>query len=465
MKKNLLSTWLLLLAPTLFAQNITGAWNGLLKVSGIQLRLVFHIEKSETGFTATMDSPDQKALDIPVTSVTFEDPNLHIVIKNAGIDYSGVLESGMVKGVFKQGGQAFPMDLSREAIEIVKPRRSQEPQSPFPYKQEDIVFKNEADQIQLAGTLTLPDHGGKFPAVVLISGSGPQNRNEELMGHKPFLVLSDYLTRQGIAVLRYDDRGTAQSKGSFGTSTSADFSKDAEAAFQYLQGRSEIDPTRIGFIGHSEGGIIAPMVAARRPEVAFIALLAGTGIPGDQLLLLQQELIAKASGVNAADIEKMIAFNRQTMRLVAEVPQPDSLKKALTTYIQQCFAQKGTIDLPENMSEAQFTQLNVRQLTSPWMRFFIPYDPAPTLERVHCPVLALNGEKDLQVPPQVNLVAIQKALEKAGNSAVTIRQFQGLNHLFQECTTGDPAEYESIEQTMAPIVMDTLATWILALGK
>ena len=312
-----------------FGQEITGQWNGVLKVQGIQLRIVFNIAKTDKGYSSTMDSPDQGAKGIPVTATTFENSRFRIDMANLRIEYNGELKDKKIVGIFKQNGMEFPMDLTRGIIEKEVVRRSQEPAKPYPYYSEEITFQNNKDKILLAGTLTLPKKEGSFPVVILITGSGPQNRDEELMGHKPFLVLSDYLTRNGIAVLRYDDRGVAQSKGDFKTATTVDFASDAESAIAYLKTRREIDSKKIGLIGHSEGGIIAPMVASQSKEVNFIVLLAGTGIRGDKLLLLQQELIAKASGTAESKIKHLKEINSKAFEIVLKSKSTETLKEDL----------------------------------------------------------------------------------------------------------------------------------------
>ena len=448
-----------------FGQGITGQWNGILKVQGIQLRIVFNIAKTDKGYSSTMDSPDQGAKGIPVTATTFENSRLRIDMANLRIEYNGELKDKKIVGIFKQNGMEFPMDLTRGIIEKEVVRRSQEPAKPYPYYSEEITFQNNKDKILLAGTLTLPKKEGSFPAVILVTGSGPQNRDEELMGHKPFLVLSDYLTRNGIAVLRYDDRGVAQSKGDFKTATTVDFASDAESAIAYLKTRREIDSKKIGLIGHSEGGIIVPMVASQSKEVNFIVLLAGTGIRGDKLLLLQQELIAEASGTAESKIKHLKEINSKAFEIVLKSKSTETLKEDLVKYLKETERNNPDDSLPKGMTEEKFISLQVAQITNPWMLYFIKYDPAKALEKVKCPVLAVNGEKDLQVPAKENLPAIEKALKKGGNRNVTIREFSGLNHLFQECKTGSPAEYAGIEQTFSPVVMEDVAKWILQTTK
>ena len=291
-----LGLWLMALSTSgLIAQEeITGEWNGLLKVQGMQLRLVFHIEQTANGYSATMDSPDQGAEGIPVSSISFQDSQLKLAVTPLGITYEGVMDTDRnVKGTFKQAGQSFPLDLSKEFQEKEVLRRPQEPKEPLPYDSEEVSIES-VEGVTLSGTLTQPKSGGVSTVAVLISGSGPQDRDEAFMGHKPFLVLADHLTRQGIAVLRYDDRGTAKSSGSFGKATSEDFAEDVKYVIKYLLENHEYN--KIGLIGHSEGGLIAPLVASESTEVNFIVLLAGPGFPGDEILLKQNELLSKDNG-------------------------------------------------------------------------------------------------------------------------------------------------------------------------
>lgn len=427
----------------------------------IQLRLVFHILHSEAGYTATMDSPDQGAKGIPVTSVSYKNATLKLSLASLGVEYEGALGAdGSISGTFRQMGQSFPLNLSRQTAEAVKPARPQEPVKPYPYHEEEVFFENREDSVTLAGTLTLPRKNGLFPAVVLVSGSGAQNRDEELFGHKPFLVIADYLTRNGIAVLRVDDRGVAASTGSFATATSYDFSKDVEAAVKYLKTRKEIDKAKIGLAGHSEGGIVAPMVAARSKDVAFIILLAGVGIRGDQLLLLQQSLIAQASGMGEKDRKLAGEINEGAFSIIQKSTNTEELKIALTDYFNQAIKDIPDTEISKKIYNESFIATSINHLTSPWMQYFIKCDPAPTLEKVKCPVLAVNGAKDLQVPAKVNLEAIRAALTKGGNKRVTTKEFSGLNHLFQECQTGLPVEYTAVEQTFSPAVLNEMLTWI-----
>jgi pimeloyl-ACP methyl ester carboxylesterase len=450
----------LLTSFTVTAQDITGKWNGALKIQGTQLRLAFNVTKSNDGYSATMDSPDQRVADIPVTNTTFENSKIKFEIANAGIVYIGELIDNEIVGTFKQSGQEFPLNLSKKVIEKEAPKRPQTPLKPYPYHSEEVTFQNTKANISLSGTLTLPTKEGNFPVVILITGSGPQTRDEEIFGHKAFLVLSDYLTKNGIAVLRYDDRGIGQSTGDFKSATSADFATDVESAIAYLKTRNEINKKKIGLIGHSEGGLIAPIVAAKSKDVAFIALLAGTGIQGDQILLLQQKLIAKASGASDEEVQKTEAENTKAYEIIKQATSIEQLKIDLTNYYKQAFKEKPNADKPDGMSDDEFINLLVEVYATPWMQYLMKYNPAPTLEKVKCPVLAINGAKDLQVPPKENLEGIKKAVTKGGNKKVTTIELPNLNHLFQECTTGSPDEYGTIEQTFSPTALTVVLNWI-----
>jgi len=462
MKKNLIISMLLISASLVFGQDITGDWNGALKVQSMQLRLVFHITKNASVYSATMDSPDQGAKDIPMSKAQYENGILTIEMAAAQIEYTGKLDStGMVVGIFKQSGQTFPMNLTRKAIEKVELKRPQEPVKPYPYYSEEVTFQNTKADITLAGTLTLPAKTGNYPVVVLITGSGPQNRDEELMGHKPFLVLSDYLTRHGIGVLRYDDRGINASKGDFGKATSFDFATDVESAVNYLRTRNDIDKKHIGLIGHSEGGIIAPMVAVQDKRISFIVLMAGTGISGGDILLLQQGLIGRASGMKEEELKTTNELNTHIYKLMNEIQNTDTLKLKITDYLMAKSKELPDLNIPQGSTVNDYIDIVIKQTLSPWMLAFIRYNPAAMLEKVKCPVLAINGDKDMQVPSKVNIPAIENALKKGGNKLSTCQELPGLNHLFQECKTGLPKEYVEIEQTIAPIALETMTNWIL----
>jgi fermentation-respiration switch protein FrsA (DUF1100 family) len=431
--------------------DIDGAWMGTLDTGAMKLRVVFHIVNTEDGLTATMDSLDQGMKGMPITSVTRAGTTLKIEAKSMGGLFEGKIAADLssIDGNWSQGGGTIPLVLKpvKDQAEL-ELKRPQNPVKPYPYRDEDVSYDNHLQHVTLAATLTVPQGKGPFPAVLLITGSGPQDRDESLLGHKPFLVLSDYLTRHGIAVLRADDRGTAKSTGDFATATTADFATDAEAGIAYLKTRSEVDPHKMGLIGHSEGGVIAPMIAARNKDVAFIVMMAGTGVPGDQILIAQGEAIQIASGKSPEEAARGTAKRREMFALV-ETEKDDAVLK---TELKE----KMAGDVPDAQVGMQ-----IKQITSPWFRYFLTYDPAPALRKVTCPVLAINGALDTQVPPKLNLPIIRKTLEEGGNKHFEIDELPGLNHLFQTAKTGSPAEYAQIEETMSPVALDKMATWIL----
>ncbi|MCU0645580.1 MAG: alpha/beta fold hydrolase, partial [bacterium] len=403
---------------------VIGNWQGVLKVPGGELRIIFKISQNEDGtLKAAMDSPDQGASDIPVSAVTFENDSLHMESSMIRGRYDGQIQADAqtIKGAWKQSGMTFPLDIQR--IDAVpKLNRPQEPKPPFPYLEEEVTVPNKTAEIELSGTFTKPNSGGPFPAVILISGSGPQDRDEAIFGHRPFFVAADHLTRQGIAVLRMDDRGVGKSKGDFSKATSKDFASDVMAGIDYLRTRKDIDPKRIGLIGHSEGGIIAPMVAAQSQDVAFIVLMAGTGFTGEEILYLQAALIAKANGATDSDIAENRAGQEKIFKILKEETTDSMLVTKLKNVMQESY---------DNLSEEQqkaigeadpYINAQIKQLTSLWFRFFLTYDPIPALKQVKCPVLAINGELDLQVPPKENLAAIEAALQAGGNKNYTIKE-------------------------------------------
>ena len=453
MKKTVLIIIIFLTSLSINAQDISGNWNGILKVQGTELRLVFNISKIDAGYSSTMDSPDQGAKGIPVTTTSFENSILKIEILNAGIKYEGTLDADDVfNGTFKQGGFSIPMILNKGEIEKEILNRPQEPTEPYPYYSEEVSFTNTIDSITLSGTLTLPKKEGTFPAVILISGSGPQNRDEEILGHKPFLVLSDFLTKNGIAVLRFDDRGIAKSTGDFNNATTFDFAKDVESAIVYLQKRKEINKDKIGLIGHSEGGVIAPIIASKNTAIDFIVLMAGSTLRGDKLLLLQKYKIELQMGIN-----KLLVENNQKIFagayeiILNERIENEKLPDTLSNY----FISKYGNALPENQKIAL-----INQLTDPWMINFIRLDPAIYLEKVTCPMLAINGSKDIQVPSKENLEIIENIFKNSKNTKVKVNELENLNHLFQECETGAIDEYKTIEQTISPIALNEILDWI-----
>ena len=432
-------------------QDIDGTWQGALDTGAGTLRVVVHLSSTKDGFTATMDSPDQGASGLPVSLVKRDGSAFTLELKALGVKFDGAISKDLstIEGTFTQGGASLPLVLKRgTAAAAAPPRRPQNPVKPYPYREEDVTYENQAAGIRLAGTLTIPQGKGPFPAVALITGSGPQDRDETLMNHKPFLVLSDYLTRRGLAVLRTDDRGVAKSGGVFATATTADFSTDTEAAVAYLKTRPEVDARKIGLIGHSEGGDIAPMVAARNKDVGFIVMMAGSGVPGDQMIVAQVVAGNEAAGMSHDQALQAGQMQRKILDLVEQEKDETVLKQKLRDL------------LGPGMQDAQFETV-YRQLTSAWYRYFLTHDPAPALRKLTCPVLAINGSKDTQVPPQQNLPAIRKALEEGGNKHFEAVELPGLNHLFQTAKTGAVAEYAQIEETISPVALEKIGNWLV----
>ncbi len=442
---------------------IEGIWQGVIEAGSVELRIVFHLSAEEDGsLTAAMDSPDQGVEGIPVAAVTFEGDSLRIDVAVAAGVFEGLFDSGeqMIRGEWKQAGMTFPLELVR-ITEVEKLSRPQEPEEPYPYASEEVSYANEGAGVTIAGTITYPREGGPFPAVLLISGSGPQDKNETVMGHKPFLVLSDYLTRRGIAVLRVDDRGVGGSTGDFSTSTSKDFADDVLAGIDFLSGRPEVDGGRIGLAGHSEGGIIAPMAAVWSEDVAFIVLMAGTGMNGSEILLVQNELILQANGVEEGLMQRYIGMLRLEHGILAEESDDEAARERLDGLVAEYEANFSAEEMEKLGINAEALGERANVYLSPWFRFFMRYDPAPMLERVECPVLAIGGEKDLQVEPNGNLAAIESALAAGGNPEYKVLELPGLNHLFQSCETGSPNEYATIEETISPSALEVIGDWIL----
>jgi fermentation-respiration switch protein FrsA (DUF1100 family) len=465
MKKYFIVLVILLGLTQLFSQpkDLTGIWAGKLSLpNSLELAIVFNLSKDDSGkYTSTLDSPDQGAMGIPTESTIITGDSILIKIPMVQGFYTGKIfyDEMKIEGKWSQGGMS--LDLTVNKVEKLEGRnRPQEPKEPFPYNSEEVLFENEIDDVVLAGTLTYPKEGNNFPAVVMISGSGGQDRNEEILGHKPFLVISDYLTQNGIAVLRFDDRGIAQSTGDHSKATSEDFAKDVLSAVEFLKERKEIDKTKIGLIGHSEGGIIAPLAAVQSADVAFIIMMAGLGIPGDSILYLQGELIQRAEGTSEEEIQKSVKSQREIFSIVKDSNddkklETDLKEKFYSEYSKMTEEEKSKLGDPEVYINAQ-----IKTIASPWFKYFLRFDPVPVLEKVKCPVLAINGEKDLQVPPKENLSAIESALKKGGNKNFEVKMLPGLNHLFQTSTTGAISEYGKNEETISPTTLKIMLDWI-----
>ncbi|MGI4788725.1 MAG: alpha/beta hydrolase family protein [Janthinobacterium lividum] len=446
------------------APSVTGDWSGSLQAGKSVLRLVFHFTpKADGTLTATVDSLDQGALGIPFSTARITGSAVHLDAAGIGAGFDGTLDASgkIITGHWLQSGNSLPLTLTK-TDHAPAMDRPQEPKPPFPYAVQDVTFPGGAPGVTLAGTLTLPQGVGPFPVTVLISGSGPNDRDETVLGHKPFLLLADTLTRRGIAVLRYDKRGVGKSTGSYALATSADFALDAGAAVAYLKTQSAIDPKRIGLLGHSEGGLIAPLVASRRPDIAFVVLLAAPGLAGEKILLAQSALIGKAEGANTAQIAQDAALQKQLFAIAERETDPVVIQAKAQAAVLKEVAALSPADKAQISDPVSYAKMQSKPISTPWFRFFLAYDPLPALRKTHCPVLALDGSKDLLVPPAEDLALIEKASAAGGNTQVTVKELPNLNHLFQTCETGSPSEYAKITETMAPIVLTTISDWIAA---
>ena len=471
MKKTCFASLLILsvlVSPTVEAQNsidkksLTGSWLGKIAAGAIELRVIFNLSLVEKdSLVATLDSPDQGARGIKLGPVTYTGDTFKISAGALLAEYNGTIKNDtLIEGIWKQAGTSNILNLVKLKVPFAR-NRPQEPKPPFSYESEDVTFTNEEFNIILAGTLTIPLGAGPFPAVIMITGSGPQNRNEELMGHKPFMVIADYLSRNGIAVLRYDDRGVGRSQGNYTASTSADLSTDTEAAFNYLKNRARINPEAIGLIGHSEGGLIAPLVATSNKNISFIVSLAGPGVTGEQIINHQVIDISRASGVSEKEINESVSINKKLFAVLKKESDNNKASEKMTAQYKQMMEKKKSTpeDTDKALKQIQ-ASLNPTGLT--WLRYFIMTDPVDFWRKVRCPVLAMNGEKDLQVAADENLSAIEKALKSSGNNTVKTVKLPGLNHIFQHCMTGLPSEYSTIEETFSPEVLRIMTDWILA---
>ena len=418
MKKSIILVLFALVAMTGRAQvnpttTLLGSWSGKLKIGTMSLTIVLHLEQADDYVKVSLDSPDQGARGIPAYKEYLSDDSVAVKVESLGVTYRAKLKDGRLDGKFTQRGFTIPLEMTKGVPEVKRP---QMPQPPYPYETEEVTFRNERDSATLAGTLTWPvgydKKTKKKPVVVLfVTGSGQENRDEEIFGHKPFFVIADYLARQGIASLRYDDRATGKSVGGdVVNATSEDFARDAEAGLDFLRNMKTF--SKVGIIGHSEGGLIAFILGAQK-KTDFIVSLAGPGVKGDTLSVVQSNRMLELSGVDPQLTVKM------TVKKLRQDPQFQKLR---------------------------------------WYQWFFDYDPSDNIRKTRCPVFALNGDHDCQVISSQNLTAIKQLLPKSKKNL--IKEYPGLNHLFQHCTTGLLTEYGQIEETISPEVLSDIAAWM-----
>lgn len=426
----------------------------------LDVALVFTTE--DTGLTATIDIPQEGVNGLALNNVRYDPPSVYFAIDAAGLsaDFEGTVRADTISGQFAQGGVTGSFELERIEAAADLPA----PGGPVRYREKELTFRN--GDITLAGTLTLPAGSGPHPAVVLITGSGPQNRDEEIFGFRIFEVIAEHLSRQGVAVFRYDDRGVGGSTGNIDQATSRDFAGDVVAAVDLLISREDINSGQIGLLGHSEGGIVAAMAALRSESVSFLILMATTGVPGHEVLQAQLELIAPTQSMSQQELEERLEVQRRSFEAARSGEGFEELEADLRRQVLRSLE-----DLPEEerraiTDEEEFVetrvQIALQAMQTPWFKFFLDYDPAVTLRRVTVPVLAVFGGRDLQVPPEVNRPEIEQALALAGNQDVTSVTFPRANHLFQEAGTGSPSEYPTLDKRFVPGFLELMSGWVLS---
>ena len=433
---------------------IEGTWQGAIETGNMRMRLQLHISHDQAGgLIASLDSLDQSIQGIPASRVSEKGSDLRLELPAFDAEYIGTVNAAenSIDGTWRQNGNTEKLDFRRSG-QILELRRPQNPAKPYPYKVEEVSFATVEGKVNLAATLTLPQTAAPCPAVLLIGGSGPSDRDETVAGHKTFLVLSDFLARKGIATLRYDKRGIAESGGNYAAAALQDFTQDAQSAWAYLRSRKEVDAERLGIIGYSEGGILASLLATRSKEVSWLVLMGTPVTTGERTLLRQSELIARTGGLPEDQITRSLEFDRNAYAIVREEKNPEAMEKRLNVLVEQSGLSQA---MPPAAMQAQ-----IRMMSSPWFRDFLVYDPEPVLEKLQCPVLALSGDRDLQVDSTESVPLLRKAYETSGNKDFTVVEIEGVNHLFQTARSGSPALYGAIAETMAPSVLTMVANWI-----
>lgn len=466
MKKLILLTAVLFTTMQLNAQSrFVGKWQGILS-AGQELTIVFHIEgKSDDSLTAKLDVPTQKATGILCSGVTADGDHITINMKALNGGYEGVLtDAEHIEGMWIQNGMSLPLTLTTKD-ELVRVNRPQTPKPPFTYNSEDIIYYNADSSIRYGATITTPKDDKQHPALILITGSGAQNRNEEIFGHKPFAVIADHLTKKGYVVLRVDDEGVGKTTGNPRTATTADFAKDVMAGLTYLKTRKEVNKKKIGLLGHSEGGLIAPMVANMSDDIDFIILMAGPGIKITQVMTEQNLAILESTGLNKTAVVQYGELYKQLVEIVAFNEGEEAISK-MNTVIDKWIAKTDSAtvleltNITDEASKSKFVHEFAKLGSNPWYKYFLAYDPGPALRKLDCKVLALNGSKDIQVVSTSNLAGIKTALKESKVKNYEVKELEGLNHLFQECKTCTSAEYAQLEQTIKPEVLEIISDWL-----
>lgn len=480
MKRIYFSVCMLLQLNAVFSQSITGNWEGNLDVNGTTLPIVFHIQPDSTGkLSSTFDSPKQKAYNLPCTAVIIKEDSVIIIIKMINGNYSAKLgkDKKQMTGIWTQGNNFLPLNMIKtgDVVTTREIKRPQTPHPPYTYISQEVEFDNADKSIHFGGTITFPERDStagspqKYPAIILITGSGQQDRDETLFEHRPFAVIADHLTKNGMLVLRVDDRGKGKSTGNFSQSTTADFAKDVEAGLAFLKTRDEVDPKKIGLIGHSEGGMIAPMVASVNRDIAFIVLLAGPGVRITTLMEQQNIDLLQSAGVNANESEQYRPlYKKLVSAILAEKDSGKAVQNGIAVFKNWQSGKpdtlvKNTTGVTDEQMLRDYIKMFVAQLNSSWFNYFMKFNPADYLRKLKCPVLALNGEKDIQVSAKANLDAIKKYISK--NKQSVVMELPGLNHLFQHCMKCDTEEYGELEESFSPGVLRIMSDWIKKIVK
>jgi len=471
------------LAPIIFswlficAQGITGVWNGTLHGRYRDIPIVFHIGRDSTGKSiASFDSPAEKAFGFPVSEVIIKKDSVILMMVMVNGKYAGVLsqDKKTIDGMWFRGNAAFPLAVTRtsDSATVYQPQRPQTPRPPFPYQVKEVEYWNADKSIHYGATLTWPAEDPAnprkkgFPAVLLVTGSGPQDRDETMAGHKPFAVIADNLTKRGFLVMRVDDRGVGKTTGDFNQATTLDFAKDVEAGLDFLEAQPEVQKQNIGLIGHSEGALIAPMVADERKEVKFIVLLAGPGIPTIDLMQQQWEAIAVSEGRTPTEARRISGF----LRLICEEVNKEQDTATLFKNARARFdVWAKTLDTTETLkienrmgdSAEYYIRRAMPLMTSKWLRYFITIDPQPYLQKLQCKVLALNGSRDILVIAEPNLAGIRASLQKSHSPEYDVIELPGLNHLFQTCIRCNMEEFGDLEVTISPKTLEIMDDWLL----
>ena len=454
---------LLSVFPAAAQQQLIGSWLGILDAGTVKLRVVYRFKIVDGVLRCSMDSPDQGVRNVNVSDISQKADS--IWLSSGPLEFSGRrVNDSTIEGVLQQG-RAFPMVLRR--TEQLEWKRPQTPKAPFPYSSERVVYTNKDRSITLGGTITSPKDSLRHPAVLLITGSGQQNRDEEMMGHKPFAVIADYLTRRGYVVLRVDDRGIGNSTGDASKATSADFALDAGTSLDYLRKRREVNPSKVGVLGHSEGGMIATMLATSRKDLAFVISMAGPGISNRQLLIEQNDALLAKQGMAADARKAYLDLYGNIMTVGAQNIPAEELTAAIDKVVADWRAKTPspvvlqTTGISSDSTQRAFSSAFSNQLSLPWFRYFIAYDPAPLIAKMSGKALIINGAEDLQVVSGKNIEGWRSALKKSAVKSPKIVELPGINHLFQQCKRCDIAEYGELEQTIAPEVLTLIGDWLV----